>query len=51
MAVAAAATLLSLGMAAWPDAAGAFQRIMFLMAFGWLVWVTRGAYPLTDGRP
>jgi hypothetical membrane protein len=50
VAVAALATLLSLGMAAWPDLMGLFQRAMFLMAFGWLIWVTRDAYPLVDGR-
>ena len=48
--VAAAATLLSLGMAAWPDLAGLLQRIMFAMAFGWLVWVTRDAYALVVAR-
>lgn len=44
----ALATLLSLAMVAWPDLMGLFQRTMFLMAFGWLVYVTRDGYRLIE---
>ena len=44
--VAVAATLLSLGIATVPDLMGLFQRAMFLMAFGWLVYVTSDRYRL-----
>jgi hypothetical membrane protein len=45
--VAALATLLSLGIALAPDMMGFFQRAMFLMAFGWLIYVTSDRYELT----
>lgn len=48
--VAGAATLLSLAMAVWPDLAGLFQRAMFLMAFVWLIYVTRDRYALIGDR-
>jgi hypothetical protein len=50
VAAAALATLLSLGMAAWPELRGLLQRAMFVMAFGWLVYVTREGYGLVDGE-
>lgn len=48
--VAGAATLLSLAMAVWPDLAGLLQRAMFLMAFVWLIYVTRDRYALIGDR-
>jgi uncharacterized membrane protein YidH (DUF202 family) len=33
----AASTLLPVAMALWPDAAGLWQRLMFLISFAWLL--------------
>lgn len=45
LAVALAATTLSVAMALWPGLMGLFQRVMFVMAFAWLIYVTRDRYP------
>jgi hypothetical membrane protein len=41
-------TALSLGMALMPDLTGLLQRVMFMMAFAWLVHVTGERYPFAN---
>lgn len=40
------ATGLSLAMAAFPDGMGIFQRVIFLFAFAWFLYVAAPAYRL-----
>lgn len=48
IAAAIAATVLSVAMAGYPPLAGLFQRLIFMLSFGWILFLMRQTNPLTD---
>jgi hypothetical protein len=48
IAAASAATVLSVAMAGYPSLAGLFQRLIFILSFGWILFFLKHTNPLTD---